>query len=447
MYPTTAAPAVAMYVIGWLIAVLTVGCAPHTDKNAEQDQAESFSEREAEQAAERFVKGVRQPLNAIECAPGALEQVADNLEERQDREAVGEMYEWCLDTLPESRHVPVWLISITELRGDEEEFEDWNNEYLEHLAVDSRWHQLHENNSEAMEAADEWVMNQLLRLGVPYHEKALDAENEELYRRAADYYHRLVERFPDEANAFWATFHLGEIYLHELEQFEDAVVYYQRIVDHDLNDETPDGVDDEIVDDLLRAAAYAVVVAYDNLVREEHPDSVLVQMATVEGSGEEPNSSLFVESERAADGRLQLPERESQVPPQEELSELERQFIGASVQFVELYPNEDISPTVQYVAAEVYRDRGHYEACIPMYLEILESTPDDPYASFAGRSLLDVFYLKNELAKVETVARYMVEHEIFFLVSEGRPEDILNFIVDRRGGDARETAPTLDELM
>ena len=204
------------------------------------------------------------------------------------------------------------------------------------------------------------------------------------------------------------TFALGDIYLHSLDKPEEAAVHYQQIVDDHVKDEIPEGVDDENLDFLLRDAAYNTVVAYNNSAREEHPDSILVEMEARAGDVATlpPESrTLFVRAERAADGRVPLPAGESGVPPRQELARLEREFVKASIQFVELYPDDHITPTMQYIAAEVYLDRGYYEACIPMYLEILESTPDDDYAGFAGASLMHVFERQNELAKVEAVVR------------------------------------------
>lgn len=439
------------YVVGFLAVLLSLGCASQTGESVEPDKIVSFDDREAQQAAEQFIGEDRQPLYDVECAPDALESVAEKLEAKHGRQTVGDMYDWCLETFPESRYVPMWLTSITKRRGDKEKFEGWIDEHLNHLAADGRWYSLHEDDSEAVESADKWVKSRLLGLGNRYHKEARYSQNYQLYRRAADYYHRFVDRFPDHHLALEYRHFLGQIYLYELDEFQGAAVHYQQIVDDYFNDEIPEDVDDEFRDMIVRDAAYSVIVAYNHRIREKYPDHLLAKMAERARRGEAPepsheSRSLFVRAERAAHSRVPLPDGESRLSPRQELKPLERQYVESSVQFFELYPDDDITPTVHYVAAEVYCDRGHYDECIPMYLQILESTPAHTYASFAGTSVMTVYYEQKEMAKVETVARYMLEHHIFDVASEKTLEAVLEYIADQRGGDSRETAPTLDEL-
>ena len=365
-------------------------------------------------------------LRDIEFAYEQLERMAGNLESQgQDDDAIA-LYDWFIEERPDHPDVPDWMDGITRTVRDLDfdRYEDRVVEFVDYLHPEHTWYRQNQDDEDAIETADRWVENNLHRLGAHYHREGVEQEDDALFAQAAEYYQQFIDRFPDHYLSFDMTFFLGEIYLYNLDRFEDAARNYQHVVDLYQDDNVPDGVDEDELDSLVRDASYNVVVSYNNLVREHHPESVLVDMA--ERAGEDP--------EMTSEGIDEVTDDEGvpEAPDREDLLEWEEGFVQASDQFSEMYPDDDITPTVDYVAAEVYRDRGHFDNCIPRYENIIEHAPEHEYASFAGNSLLEANYRLHEWDEVERWARHLMEREIFDVTPEESLESAIAYAISQR---------------
>ncbi len=373
------------------------------------------------EAREYFIE-----IRDIEFAYQQLEQMAGHLETQgMDDQAIA-VYDWFLDERPNAAGVPDWMDAITRsLREvDFDAYEQRVVEYVDYLHPDGTWYRHNTDEEEALDFAERFVERNLSRLGTHHHRRAQESGEQAQYAQAAEYYQQFIDRFPDHHISFDMTFFLGEIYLHSLERYDEAAEQYQLVVDLYRADNVPEGADEEEVEAFVRDAAYNVVVSYNHLVRAHHPESVLVDMA--ERAGEDP--------ELTTAGIDEVTDEEGDPEPveREDLLQWEEGFVRASDQFSEMYPADDITPTVDYVAAEIYRDRGHYDNCIPRYESIIENAPEHTYASFAGNSLLEANYRLEQWDEVERWARHLKEHEIFDVTPRESLTSAIAYAINQR---------------
>ena len=365
-------------------------------------------------------------LRDREYAIGQMQRMAQQLEAQgNDPDAIA-TYDWLIEEEPNNPDVPDWADAITrtERENSFENYEERVIEFASFLHPDHTWYRNNEDDEQAIDMANRYVRNNLARLGTHYHSEAQDDDDMEKYTQAAEYYQQFIDRFPDDHISFDMTFFLGEIYLFSLEEYAQAAEQYQLVVDLYENDNVPEGADEQDVEEFVRDAAYNIVVSYNNLVRKHHPESILVKMA--ERAGEDPElTSDGIEGEIDAD-------EEPDEVVREDLLEWEAGFVRASDQFAEMYPNDDITPTVDYVAAEVYRDRGHFDSCIPRYESIIENAPEHTYASYAGNSLLEANYRLQDWDQVEYWARHLMENEIFDVTPEESLTSAIAFAINQR---------------
>ena len=373
------------------------------------------------EAREFFVE-----IRDIEFAYSQLEQMAGHLEmQGMDDQAIA-VYDWFLEERPDAAGVPNWMDAIARsLRElDFDAYEGRVVEFIDYLHPDGTWTRQNSEEEDALRMAERFVERNLSRLGTHHHRRAQDSGEQAQYAQAAEYYQQFIDLFPDHHISFDMTFFLGEIYLHSLERYDEAAEQYQLVVDLYQADNVPEGADEEEVAAFVRDASYNVVVSYNHLVREHHPESVLVDMA--ERAGEDP--------ELTTAGIDEVTDEDGDPEPvvRQDLLQWEEGFVRASDQFSEMYPNDDITPTVDYVAAEIYRDRGHYDNCIPRYESIIENAPEHTYASFAGNSLLEANYRLEEWDEVERWARHLKEREIFDVTPRESLTSAIAYAINQR---------------
>ena len=365
-------------------------------------------------------------IRGIEFAYQQLETMAAHLEmQGMDDQAIA-VYDWLIDEQPAAADVPDWMDAITRsLREvDFDGYEQRVVEYVDYLHPDGTWRRQNADEEEAIAFAERFMERNLSRLGFHHHSEAQDSGESAQYAQAAEYYQQFIDLFPDHHLSFDMTFFLGEIYLHSLENYDQAAVQYQLVVELYQDDNIPEEADEDEVEALVRDAAYNVVVAYNHLVREHHPESVLVDMA--ERAGDDPElTTAGIDEVTDEEGEAEEIERQ-------DLLQWEEGFVQASDQFSEMYPTDDITPTVDYVAAEIYRNRGHYDNCIPRYESIIENAPEHTYASFAGNSLLEANYRLQEWDDVERWARHLLEREIFDVTPEDSLTSAIAYAINQR---------------
>lgn len=342
-----------------------------------------------------------------------------------------DIYEWFVNEKPNDPKVPQWAESIIIARKKEESkfdaLEQSMTRFIAYFDPAGTWHANNKDNEGAINNATLLTDASLAYLSNFYHRRAQAQESKSDYQKAANYYGEYIKRFPNTAAAFDMNFFLGEILLYDLKDYEKAALQYQKVVDLYKNDNVPKDAKKEDVDAIVKDSAYAVVSSYNELVKAHHPESILVEMAK------------YDESQRAKQATNQRPESiETQPIPRTELLKYELGFVKASDQYSEMYPTEEVTPTVDFVAAEVYKSHGQYDNCVPRYESIIRNAPKHRYASFAGNSLLEANYRLQRWDEVEKWGRHLLDAKIFDVTPKASLESAIVYAINEDARSLKE---------
>ncbi len=342
-----------------------------------------------------------------------------------------DIYTWFVDEKPNDPKIPQWAESIIIAKkkdvNDLESLEKSMNRFVAYFDKNGTWYAKNKDNERAVNNAQLLTDASLSYLSNFYHRRAQKNDSTPDYKKAAHYYEEYIKRFPNTAAAFDMNFFLGEILLLDLGEFERAAAQYQKVVDLYKNGNVPEEAKKEDVEAIVKDSAYAVVNAYNELVKKHHSDSILVEMAK------------YDESQRAKQATNQKVESIEDKPiPKTDLLKYEKGFVKASDQYSEMYPKEDVTPTVDFVAAEVYKSRGHYDRAVPRYESIIENAPKHRYASFAGNSLLEANYRLKRWDEVEKWGRHLLENKIFDVTPKEKLESAIVYAINEDAKDLKE---------
>ena len=334
-----------------------------------------------------------------------------------------DIYQWFITEKPNDPKLPQWAESILIARKKEESkfdaLEKSMNRFVAYFDEKGTWHAKNKGDERAINNATLLVDASLSFLSNFYHRRAQKNDSVGDYKKAAAYYQEYINRFPDTAAAFDMNFFLGEILLLDLKDYEKAAKQYQLVIDLYKNGKVPKDAKKEDVEAIVKDSAYAVVNAYNELVKANHADSILVEMAK------------YDESQRAKQATNQDPESiETKPIPKVPLLKYEEGFVRASDQYSEMYPKEDVTPTVDFVAAEVYKSRGHYDKAVPRYESIITNAPKHRYASFAGNSLLEANYRLQRWDEVEKWGRHLLDNKIFDVTPKPKLEAAIVYAIN-----------------
>jgi tetratricopeptide (TPR) repeat protein len=341
------------------------------------------------------------------------------------------IYEYFIAERPDAPKIPAWMESIIIAKKKINDFEDLEktmNTYVAYLDPAGTWAKKNQDNPGQLNNAALLSQASLAFLANTYHLRAQDHDTKEDYVAAIKYYKEFIRRFPDAPISFSMNFFVADIYLIELKNYEQAATYYQQVIDLYKAGNYPESAKKEEIEAFARDAAFGVVSAYNELVMKHHPDSILVKMAEYQ----EKYGNKEFEKEKVESGT------ETKPNPKVPLLKYEKGFVVASDQFSEMYPEEDITPTVDYVSAEVYKARGHYDKAIPRYESIIEHAPKHRYASYAGNSLLVANYVLKNWDEVEKWARYMLKNEIFDVTPKTDLIQAIALAINERAKELKE---------
>lgn len=366
-----------------------------------------------------------------------LGQMAGLYEGQGKSEKAVDIYEYFIAERPDNKRIPEWMESIIVAKKKINDFDDLEktmNTYVSYLDRDGTWAQKNKENTGQLNNADLLSKASLAFLANTYHVRAQKQDTKPDYLKAVDYYKEFIRRFPDAPASFDMNFFVADIYLVQLDEFENGAKYYQHVVDLYKDEKTPEGAKKKDVEDIVQESAFGVVSAYNALVKANHPDSVLVKMAEYQ----EKYGDKEIKKDKVESGTKAKPN------PKKPLLKYEKGFVEASDQYSEMYPNEDVTPTVDYVSAEVYKARGHYDKAIPRYESIIENAPKHRYASYAGGSLLVANYVLENWDAVEKWARYMLKNKIFEVTPKEDLVQAIALAINERATELKE-AKKFDE--
>ena len=377
-----------------------------------------------------------------EYAYKQMGKMAGYLEQQgQDEDAI-EIYEWFIGERPNNKKIPEWMESIVIAKKKEvnnlEATEAAMNRFIAYLDPAGTWATQNKENKGAIQNAELLTEASLAYLSNVYHVRAEKEGAIDDYKKAADYYEQFVKRFPNKPASFDMNFLLGQIYLFELKELPKAAAQYQKVVDLYKADKIPKGIKKEDAEETVELAAFATVNAYNELVKSKCEDSILVKMAEA--------------AESSKDGVYKTKDtmdlKEDKPNPKVDIAakcKYELSFVEASDQWSEMYPKDKRTPTVDYVSAEIYKARGHYDKCVPRYENIIKNAPKKhPYRSFAGASLLDANYRLERWNEVEKWARYLLENKIFDVTPKTGLQQTIAFAINEKAKDLDEAKKPME---
>jgi len=387
-----------------------------------------------------------------EFAYDKLASLASYFEGQGKNQQAIEIYNYFIDERPNNSRIPQWMESIVVAKKKEaplEEIESTMNRFIAYLSPDGTWWAKNKDAEGAHNNAMLLIEASLAYLANTYNQRAQEQKEgekdyersqKELYGKAAEYYRRFIDQFPEKPVTFDMTYFLADIELLDLEQYERAAEHYQQVVELYEKEIYPKDAEEKEIRSMVEDAAFGRVNAYDKLVQKNHENSILVEMAEYEERG----------TTRAQETQEKGPPSEKDRNPKEELLKYEKGFVKASDQYSEMFPDTEVTPTVDFVAAEVYKARGHYAECIPRYENIIENAPKHRYASFAGNSLLEANYVLDRWDEVEKWARYLLDNEIFDVTPREQLQSAIAYAINERAKDLQENDKTdkaADELL
>jgi tetratricopeptide (TPR) repeat protein len=366
-----------------------------------------------------------------------ISQMAGLYEAQGKDDMAVDVYEWFIEERPNHKRIPMWMESIIVAKKKINDFDDLEktmNTYNAYLDPDGTWWKKNDDQEGAINNAKLLVQASLAFLANTYHRRAQDKDTAADYVKATEYYKEFIARFPRNPASFDMNFFLADIYLLKLEEYAKAAQYYQKVVDLYQNDKVPEGAKKEDVEAMVKDSAYGVVNSYNELVKTNHEDSVLVEMAK---NAERPGEDI-----KASDGI----DEEGQAKPNEktDLLEYEKGFVQASDQYSDMYPKEDITPTIDFVAGRVYESRGQYDKCIPRYENIIENHGKHRYASFAGNRLIVANYALERWDEVEEWARYMMKNKIFDVTPKDDLQAAIALAINERAKQLKDAEKFTD---
>ena len=355
-----------------------------------------------------------------------LRQMASLYENDGKNEPRIELFEYMLSDDPVDPKAPDYWEAIIDARktiGVREKWEDSVRKMIGYFDPKGKWHGANSGNERAINNARLMAEGYLAQLAVEYNQLA-DKENKEgdpkeaqrLYAQASKDYKLFLEKFPESDDAYNIRFYRAQILAYELKDYEEAARQYKMVADAKA-----DGEHHEL-------STYGVLNAYENLVTANHPKSAVVRLA---------NNSQRQEAVETPSKAEEM-DKDAQKKERSELFKWEKPFVEASDAWAKAYPKKEETPTVMFVAAEVYREHGQYDKAVGRYDHIIEFAPKHRYASFAGNSLLECYNELGEWAKLEKQARFMLERKMFDVNPKENLQGAIAFAISQKANDLQE---------
>lgn len=348
-----------------------------------------------------------------------LRQMAGLYDSTGQNEPRVEIFEWLLADNANDERAPDYWEAVIDARkkiGVRESWEGGVRDMIGFFDPKGKWWAANASNTNAQANGRLLAEGYLSQLATEYHQRAQKDNDAKLYAQAAKDYKLFLDKFPDSESAYEIRFFYAEILYDELKDFPESATQYREVATS-----KPDGK-------YAKDALFAVIKSYEQMVLKEHKDSVLVQLT----SGEEVRLEAVERKDKEKDklGDQPVVKRE-----RTDLFKWEEPFVEASDSWAKVYPKEDTTPTVMFVAAEVFRAHGQYDKAVSRYEHIINFAPKHRYASYAGNSLLECNNELGRWAEIEKWARYLLENKIFDVTPKDKLQSAIAYAISKKSDD------------
>ncbi len=365
------------------------------------------------EARDYFIKKRDKPY-----AHKKLRQMASLYDNDGKNEPRIEIFEYLLADDPVDPKAPdYWeaMIDAKKKIGAREDWESSVRQMIGYFDQKARWWGTNGSDKKAASNARMLAEGYLAQLATEYHQKAQKTGDPKLYEQAAKDYALFLEKFPDSEAAYDTRFYYAEILFDEIKDYEKAANQYQEVIA-----QKPTG-------EHAKHCQFALIKSYEALVLKEHPESVLTILA---GKSEQKEVRMEAVAARKDEDLKEAVKKE-----RSELFKYEIPFVDVSDKWAEVYPKEENTPTVMFVAAEIYRAHGQYDKSVSRYEHIINFAPQHRYASYAGNSLLECHNELRNWAEIERWGRYLLDNKIFDVTPQDKLQSAIAYAVNMKAGD------------
>ncbi len=266
----------------------------------------------------------------------------------------------------------------------------------------SAWWKANESKKEVLRNGFNVAEEGMRTVVTEYHQEAQKTKQAVTYRLAGDIYKQYVDAFAtgdDEAfisdYAFNMKFYYAEI-LWALEEWEKAAQQYDGVVAFKIpGRDTAKEISQE---KYRQSAAYAAILAYNNLVKIERGQmvkSVVDDKAKIE---ENKKKATVQKAEKVVKRSV----KELQEQP---LTKFEGLLANACDSYNKLFPNNQDEIEVRYQAAVIYYDRNHFIDAAQRFTEIIGKWPEDKRSADAADLTMSVLEEKEEWLELNKSSR------------------------------------------
>ncbi len=243
-------------------------------------------------------------------------------------------------------------------------------------APGSAWYKEHQNEPDALAAADELAEKSLYRTALYHHQQAQTFKKEGKYDQAAvafqvaaRAYGAYLERFPRTKSSYEMRYYYAEC-LYFSFQFALAAKNYEEVRDSRLDDK------------FRTEAAFSAVLSWQK------------QLAAEIKAGTVKEYKPLTSAERPA-GEVVQPIA---------LAEPETKLVAASDAYVALLPKDEKAPGIAYKAAELFYSHNDFPEARRRFEQIVKSYPKNEVAKFSTNLIVESFLIDKDWRSVEDVA-------------------------------------------
>ncbi|MBN1209874.1 MAG: tetratricopeptide repeat protein [Myxococcaceae bacterium] len=243
-------------------------------------------------------------------------------------------------------------------------------------APGSAWYQKHQNNPDALAAADELAEKSLYNTATYHHQQALVFKKEGKYEQAvlgyqvaARAYGKYLERFPRTKSSYEMRYYYAEC-LYNSFQFALAGKNYEEVRDSRLDDK------------FRTDAAFSAVLSREKQLAEELKAGTVKEYKPLTSAQRPPGEVI-------------------QLIP---LAESEARLVSASDAYVALLPRDEKSPGIAYKAAELHYAHNDFPEARKRFEAIVKSYPKHEVARFSTNLIVESFLIDKDWRSVEEVA-------------------------------------------
>lgn len=348
-----------------------------------------------------------------------LRQMASLYDNDGKNEPRIEIFSYLLDDDPLDSKAPDYWEAIIDAKkkvGVRAEWESAVREMIGYFDPKGKWWGSNGSDKRSSNNARMLAEGYLAQLATEYHSRAQKDNDQKLFVQAAKDYKLFLEKFPDSDNAYDIRFYYAEILYDEIKDYVEAAEQYKLVIAAKEDGEH------------AKHCQFALIKAYENLVLKEHVKSVLVRLAGKSDTDEEVRLEA-VDANKDKDLAVASKKERS------DLFKWEVPFVEVSDLWAKVYPKEENTPTVMFVAAEIFRSHGQYDKAVPRYEHIINFAPKHRFASYAGNSLLEC---NNELGRWEEIerwARYLMDNKIFDVTPKDKLQSAIAYAINQKATD------------